>query len=99
TRSYGDWSSDVCSSDLSDNVSVSSIALQSQGTYMGTISVNNTTGVVSISNAAPVGTHTIVIRATDNCGTNTDASFTLTVQKAAKIGRASCRERECIEGD
>ena len=67
----------------SDNVSVSSIALQSQGTYTGTISVNNTTGVVSISNAAPVGTHTIVIRATDNCGTNTDASFTLTVQKAA----------------
>jgi hypothetical protein len=67
----------------SDNVSVSSIAVQSQGTYTGTISVNNTNGVVSISNAAPVGTHTIVIRATDNCGTNTDASFTLTVQKAA----------------
>jgi hypothetical protein len=67
----------------SDNVSVSSIAVESQGTYTGTISVSNTTGVVSISNAAPVGTHTIVIRATDNCGTITDASFTLTVQKAA----------------
>lgn len=66
-----------------DNVSVSSIAVQSQGTYTGSISVNNTTGVVSISNAAPVGTHTIVIRATDNCGTATDASFTLTVQTAA----------------
>jgi hypothetical protein len=68
----------------SDNVSVSSIAVQSSGTYTGTISVNNTTGIVSISNAAPVGTHTITIRATDNCGATTDASFTLTVNKAAQ---------------
>ncbi len=66
----------------SDNVSVSSIAVQSQGTYTGTITVNNSTGAVSISNAAPVGTHTITIRATDNCGAITDASFTLTVNKA-----------------
>lgn len=63
----------------SDNGSVSSIVVQSQGTYTGTISVNNTTGVVSISNAAPAGTHTITIRATDQCGSNTDATFTLTV--------------------
>jgi hypothetical protein len=67
----------------SDDVSVSSIAVQSVGTYTGTISVNNTTGVVSVSNAGPVGSHTITIRATDSCGTTTDASFTLTVQKAA----------------
>jgi CSLREA domain-containing protein len=66
----------------SDNVSVSTIAVQSQGTYTGTISVDNTTGVVSISNAAPPGMHTITIRATDNCGSPTgvtDATFTLTV--------------------
>ncbi len=62
----------------SDNGSVSSIALQSQGTYTGTISVDNT-GAISISNAAPVGTHTITIRATDNCSAITDAQFTLTV--------------------
>jgi uncharacterized repeat protein (TIGR01451 family) len=67
----------------SDDVSVSSIVLQSKGTYTGNISVNNTTGVVSISNAAPGGTHTITIRATDNCGTTTDASFNLTVAKVA----------------
>jgi hypothetical protein len=66
----------------SDNTSVSSISVQSTGTYTGTISVNNTTGVVSISNAAPAGTHTITIRATDSCGAFTDASFTLTVNKA-----------------
>jgi uncharacterized repeat protein (TIGR01451 family) len=64
----------------SDNGSINSIVVQSQGTYTGTISVNNSTGVVSISNAAPAGTHTITIRATDNCGTTTDASFSLVVK-------------------
>ncbi len=61
-----------------DNGSISSFAVQSQGTYTGTISVN-ASGVVSISNAAPVGSHTITIRATDNCGSTTNATFTLTV--------------------
>jgi hypothetical protein len=67
------------SSAPSDNGSISSIALQSQGTYTGTISVNTTTGVVSISNAGPGGTHTITIRATDNCNSTTDASFNLVI--------------------
>jgi hypothetical protein len=62
----------------SDNGSISSYAIQSQGTYTGTISVNSS-GVVSISNAAPIGAHTITIRATDNCNVTTDATFTLTV--------------------
>jgi hypothetical protein len=61
-----------------DNGGIASYAVQSQGNYTGTVSVN-ASGVVSISNAAPVGSHTITIRATDNCGTTTDASFTLTV--------------------
>jgi hypothetical protein len=69
----------------SDNVAVSSIVKQSNGTYTGSISVNNTTGVISISNAAPAGTHTITIRATDNCAATTDASFTLTVGKADQV--------------
>jgi hypothetical protein len=63
----------------SDNGSVSTIVVQSQGTYTGTISVDNVTGVISISNATPNGSHTITIRATDNCGATTDATFTLTV--------------------
>jgi hypothetical protein len=62
----------------SDNGSVASVVLQSQGTYAGTISVNGA-GVVSISNAAPAGSHTITIRATDPCGLTTDATFTLNV--------------------
>lgn len=67
----------------SDNGSISSISVQSKGTYTGTVSVNNSTGVVSISNATPGGTHTITIRATDNCGATTDESFKLIVSPAA----------------
>jgi uncharacterized delta-60 repeat protein len=64
----------------SDNGSVATIVLLSQGTYTGTIMVNNASGAISISNAAPAGTHTITIRATDDCGAMTDTSFTLTVE-------------------
>jgi hypothetical protein len=73
----------------SDNGSVVTIVLQSQGTYTGTISVDNGTGVVSISDAAPAGTHTITIRATDNCGAFTDATFMLTVQAPTPTATAT----------
>lgn len=66
-----------------DNGSIASIVVQSQGTYAGGISVNGTSGVITISNAAPIGAHTITIRATDNCGATRDASFTLTVNNTA----------------
>ncbi len=62
-----------------DNGSISSIVLLSQGAYTGTINVNNTTGVVALSNATPAGSHTVTLRATDNCGATTDAVFTLAV--------------------
>ncbi len=66
----------------SDNGSVASVAVQSVGTYTGTISVN-AAGVIALSNTAPVGAHTITIRATDNCGAIRNASFTLTVNNTA----------------
>lgn len=62
-----------------DNGSVTGIVVQGTGTYAGGIGVDAATGVLTLSNAQPVGTHTITIRATDNCGANTDASFQLTV--------------------
>jgi CSLREA domain-containing protein len=65
----------------SDNGTVTA-ALISQGTYTGTISVDNVTGIVSISNAGPIGSHTITIQAIDNCSLPTNATFTLTVSKA-----------------
>ena len=66
-----------------DNGAVASTTLLSQGTYTGTISVNATNGVVSLSNLGPVGTHTITVRARDNCNLTRDASFQLTVGPAA----------------
>jgi len=65
-----------------DNGVVLSIAVQDMGTYGGGISVD-AAGVVSISNAQPIGTHTITIRATDNCGVSTDATFQLSVDNTA----------------
>ena len=65
-----------------DNGSISGYTVQSAKTFSGTISVD-AAGLVSISNAAPVGTHTITIRATDNCNASSDASFTLTVTNSA----------------
>jgi uncharacterized repeat protein (TIGR01451 family) len=82
----------------SDNGSVSSIALQSQGTYTGSISVNSSTGAVSVSNAAPSGAHTITIRATDNCGTTTDASFNLSVGPAPTLSINNVSVTEGISG-
>lgn len=66
----------------SDNGSISSVVVQSDGTYSGGISVA-ANGVISLTNAAPVGIHTITIRATDNCSTTVDASFQLTVNNTA----------------
>ena len=67
-----------------DNGSIASVVVQSVGTYTGTISVD-LAGLVSISNATPAGSHTITIRATDDCGAVFDASFTLNVGAAASI--------------
>ena len=47
--------------------------------------MDNVTGIVSISNATPAGSHTITIRATDNCGAITDATFTLNVGSPTSI--------------
>lgn len=63
----------------SDNGSITNIVVQSPGTYIGGITVNPTTGVVSVTGALPPGSHLITIRATDNCGATTDAAFTLNV--------------------
>jgi hypothetical protein len=65
-----------------DNGAVSSIVVHDVGTYTGTVSVN-AAGVVSISNAQPVGVHTITIRAMDDCGATTDATLQLTVENTA----------------
>jgi len=64
---------------------VFSLINQSNGFFTGNIRVDAATGVVSITNAAPAGTHEITIRASDNCGATTDATFTLTVARADQV--------------
>jgi CSLREA domain-containing protein len=72
----------------SDNGSMSSIVVQNvtPSPAPATITVDNTTGVVSVPNNVPAGSYTVTIRATDNCGGAngiTDAPFTLTVNASA----------------
>ncbi|AYQ33261.1 choice-of-anchor Q domain-containing protein [Runella sp. SP2] len=68
----------------SDNGSISTIALQSvsPATSPATLTVDNVTGVVTVPNNVPAGVYTVTVRATDNCNSFTDATFTLTVQSA-----------------
>ncbi len=65
-----------------DNLAVTSVTATAPG-FTGTITVNATTGIVTISNAAPVGEHTVTVRATDGCGAATTSTFKLTVYNAA----------------
>ncbi len=63
----------------SDNGSITGYAVQGVVPALTTAPTVNASGVVSITNAQPVGPHAITIRSTDNCGAVTDASFTLNV--------------------
>jgi len=63
----------------SDNGSFGNIKVINQGTFTGTLAVDPSTGVITITDAAPVGTHTVVVSILDNCETATQTSFSLTV--------------------
>jgi len=83
-----------------DNGVVTLIEVQDTDTYTGTISVNGA-GVISISSAQPIGEHTITIRATDNCGTITDATFDLQIDNTAPTftpAGAIAREQGSVAG-
>jgi uncharacterized protein (TIGR03437 family) len=47
--------------------------------FTGTLSLNQATGIITISNAGPVGTFAVTLMATDLCGASSSTSFTLTV--------------------
>jgi|GEM_PF-1150853 len=68
----------------SDNGLITGFIVQSVVPALTTAPTVNSSGVVSITNAQPAGPHTITIRATDDCGVVTDASFTLTVSKGGQ---------------
>ncbi|HWQ31512.1 MAG TPA: hypothetical protein VNQ79_01410 [Blastocatellia bacterium] len=64
-----------------DEGSLTNLSVTAAG-FAGTLGINPATGIVSIGNAAPVGTFTISVTATDNCGATTVRSFTLDVLTA-----------------
>lgn len=64
-----------------DNSAITSVTVVSPGIvpFLGTLSVEPATGVVTINNARPTGSFPIRVTATDDCGATTSAMFTLTV--------------------
>ena len=78
----------------SDNGSVASVVLQdvSPNTFTGTISVDNSDGSVTVTNAGPAGDYVVTVRATDNCGETTDATFTLRVSSSPSAGQVLISE-------
>lgn len=63
-----------------DNGTIISLnATIAPATFAGTITINPVTGVVNVNNAAPAGSYTITITATDNCSAVATRAFPLTV--------------------
>ena len=65
-------------SGLVDNGTTSVVVQSVTPASGGTVTVSPT-GIVTISNPTIAGAHVVVVRATDNCGAVTDASFTFNV--------------------
>jgi len=61
----------------SDNGTVAVVA--TSGTFTGGLSVDSSTGVVTVTNAEPPGSHVVTVTATDNCGATAQRTFTLDV--------------------
>lgn len=78
---FGETRNVAAATGPADSGMVSSIVIQNTGSYGGSVGVN-AAGAVILLSAAPVGNHTIVVRATDNCGLSTDASLPLEILRA-----------------
>ncbi|NOT64283.1 MAG: hypothetical protein HOP19_29045, partial [Acidobacteria bacterium] len=65
----------------SDNGSIASVTVTAPGIvpFLGTATVNATTGVVTVTNARPAGGHPLLVTVTDNCGARTTQTINLTV--------------------
>lgn len=69
----------------SDNTTVTAVTATASAGFTGTLSTDPATGAVTITNAAPSGTHTITVTARDNCNATATQTFTLTVNAPACV--------------
>jgi CSLREA domain-containing protein len=69
----------IAATTASDNGSITGFSIVGVTPAMTTAPTVDSSGVVLITNAAQPGNHTITVRAADNCGATTDASFTLNI--------------------
>lgn len=65
-----------------DTGSTPAVSVAASVNFTGVLAVDATTGVVTITNASPVGLHTITVTATDGCGATASSQFILTVNSA-----------------
>lgn len=68
-----------------DNNKVTNVSVVVSAGFGGAVTVNASTGLVSINNATPGGSYVVTVSATDNCGTTTTTPFNLTVGKLNSV--------------
>ena len=68
-----------------DNGTFTLTVAASPNTLNDDLSVNQTTGVVTIAGAEPFGTYTVTVTATDNCGATSSANFQVVVNAPPAI--------------
>ena len=82
-----------------DNGTIATITAAVSAGFTGTLSVNATTGATTITNAAPVGTYTVTVTATDNCGTASQKTFSLNVVPLVVITSLDPTTKQAQSGD
>lgn len=75
----------------SDNNTVASVTATAPPPFTGTFTGNTSSGGVTVMNANPLGSHTVTVTVTDNCGATTTRQFTLTVDPC---GATLSKQRE-----
>lgn len=81
-----------------DNGTIASITATTSG-FTGTLSVNTSTGVLTVNNAAPTGTFDVTITATDNCGLATVKNAQLKVVAPLTITSLEPNTKQAQSGD
>ncbi|MBK8312493.1 MAG: hypothetical protein IPL01_00090 [Acidobacteria bacterium] len=78
-----------------DNGTIASVtATASPNTFTGSLVGNTMTGAITITNAAPAGNYTITVTVKDNCGAETQQTFSLKVNTPPTIGAVATSRQQ-----